>query len=693
MTGRTTDPPKADPGSGPTSVEETFHAAVRHLQLGSLQEAENLCRRILALQPRHADTLHLLGFVVGSRGDPSEGARLIRESIAINPQNADALCNLGNVLLAGGQTDEAIAAYRRALALRPDNPTALNNLGHALDEQGKRDQAIACYRRALEVSPEDTEVLSNLGLALQAQGKLAEAIVCHERASAKNAGNAEIQNNLGTALKEAGKLARALAAFRRAVTLKPDYPEACGNLANSLREVQRHEEALKWAEKAVALRPDYANGHNILGRVLHDLGRFEAAIAAFERAVALKPDFAVACNNLGNALQDMGRLEEAVERHRRAIALMPNYAEAYNNLGIGLQNLGRLDAAAAAFQCAVDINGDYAEARWNRAFALLLNGRLAEGWQDYECRWRSRDKPAHRREFGRPEWAGQPLGDRTLLLWGEQGVGDQVLYAGLLPAARQRARRCVVECEPRLVPLLSRSFSDMEAVPRSDPPHARTGGGDIAAQLAIGSLPRLLLPTFDAVPKHRGYLTADAARSAAQRAKYRALGHGPIVGISWRSNRKDLARWKSSSLLDWAPALTVPGIVFVNLQYGDCAADLAAVREKLGISIYNDAEIDSLKDLDGFAAQVAATDLVISVSNTTVHFAGALNVPVWTLLSAGLGLLWYWFRDREDSPWYPSMRLFRQSRLGEWDAVIARVASELGAFKSTWIGGDHHSPR
>ncbi|MBI3708508.1 MAG: tetratricopeptide repeat protein [Proteobacteria bacterium] len=451
------------------------------------------------------------------------------------------------------------------------------------------------------------------------------------------------------------------------------------NLGRKLFGLGQPSDAAACYRRAIARKPDYVSAHLGLGLALRALDRDSEAEAAYRRALELDPNNQIALSHLADTLNNLGKTEEAVKQFRRAIEIRPDLPEPYNNLGTTLDKLGDFREAETCYRRAIALRPDLAEARSNLALMLLSTGRLAEGWQDYEWRWRSKDGPKRRRDFGKPEWTGQPLAAGSLHLWGEQGVGDQVLHASRLPDARFRAPRCVLECEPRLVPLFTRSFPEVEVIARADPPSARAIDSNIAAHLALGSLPRLLVSDLDAITPHDGYLTADAIRSGSLRARYRALGRGPIVGISWRSNRKDLLRWKSSALLDWAPILTVPGVVFVNLQYGDCAADLAAVREKLGISVYNDAEIDSLKDLDGFAAQVAAMDLVISVSNTTVHFAGALNIPVWTLLSAGLGLLWYWFRDREDSPWYPSMRLLRQQHLGDWGDVIARAAVELRA--------------
>jgi hypothetical protein len=236
-----------------------------------------------------------------------------------------------------------------------------------------------------------------------------------------------------------------------------------------------------------------------------------------------------------------------------------------------------------------------------------------------------------------PAWNGQPLEGKTLHVWGEQGVGDQVLYAGVIDEARARAGRCVLECEPRLVPLFERSFAGVEVVPQTTPAQQRISAPDIGAQIAVGSLSRFFRTDLASFPRHRGYLRADPTRVALLRERYRRLGSGRVVGLSWRSTRKDLGLWKSAPLAGWAPILAVPGVAFINLQYGDCTAELVDVEQHIGTAIHCDGEVDPLKDLDAFAAQISALDLVITTSNTTAHFAGALGVPVWTLLPAGSG--------------------------------------------------------
>jgi tetratricopeptide (TPR) repeat protein len=525
-----------------------------------------------------------------------------------------------------------------------------------------------------------------------AKGKLARAMASHRAGRLAEAGalyrqvlegqpnNVDALNLLGVLTAQGGDAAGAEGLLRRAVALAPRVADLHLNLGLALKRQGKAEEAIASFERVLGLEPEMAEALNNLGALLRELGRAGEAERHLRRCVAAAPGLAEGHNNLGNALADVGRLEEAQACYRRALALRPNYAGAHDNLGVLLQTQAKYADALAAFRRAVALDPQPGDAQFHLAVATLLHGDFAAGWPAFEARWQVKAIGGQHRHFSQPIWDGRALDGKSLLLWGEQGVGDEVLYAGLLGEARERAGACVVECEKRLVPLFARSFPQIEVVARGDPAHPRTAAADIAAQLAVGSLPGLLRRSFASFRPHRGYLIADPARAAALRARYRAASGGPVIGLSWRSSREELARSKSSRLIDWAPILTVPGVTFVNLQYGDCRAELAAVEDAHGVAVRNDREIDSLKDLDVFAAQVAAMDLVISTSNTTVHFAGALNVPVWTLPPAGHGLLYYWFLEREDSPWYPSMRLFRQHAPAEWGDVIARVAAALRQF-------------
>lgn len=267
---------------------------------------------------------------------------------------------------------------------------------------------------------------------------------------------------------------------------------------------------------------------------------------------------------------------------------------------------------------------------------------------------------------------------KTILVWGEQGVGDEIMFLSLLPELLSATSHCVIECDVRLVPLFARSFPGLEIVANSMPPNSRTKSTDIDVQISMGSLGRLLRPNIQSFRPHEGYLQADADRAKQCRKRYRGSTDTLVVGISWRSGNPKVGKSRTLPLDLWDAVLTQPGIQFVNLQYGDCREELGVYRERTGVDVYQDENVVPLRDMDGFAAQVSTMDLVISIDNSTVHMAGSLGVPVWTLLP--FSPEWRWLLEREDSLWYSTMRLFRQNERGAWAAVIDRVGEELLAL-------------
>ncbi|MBP2316536.1 tetratricopeptide repeat protein [Azospirillum soli] len=491
----------------------------------------------------------------------------------------------------------------------------------------------------------------------------------------------EAAHLLGMVALHDGRVPEALTLFGRAATLRPDYAQAHGNRAAALRRLGRYGEARAACRHALSLAPaESALLHN-LGAMLREFGLEREAAAVFRRLIRLAPHNAAGYHGLADSLRKGGGLDEAISAYRTLIALHPGAAPAHGNLGIMLQFQSRLDEAKRCYARALAIDPGYAEARSNLGSAQLLTGELAAGWVNHAARWNTAENAATRFDSPLPSWDGSTLGGKRLLAWGELGVGDEILLAGMIPDLAARGIGCVLETAPRLVPLFARSFPDVEVVPRQTPPHPATAWSDLAAQSSLGDLGRWLRPDFAAFPRRHRYLAADPERVAALRSRYRAMAGGDrLVGISWHSANPTHRDFKSAPLPLWKPVLNLPGITFIDLQYGDRSADLEAVRRDQDVSIIHDEMIDPLTDLDGFAAQVGALDLVISISNTTVHVAGALGVPVWTLLARQTGFLWCWFIEREDSPWYPSMRLYRQAEANDWAPVFERVRRDLSRF-------------
>ena len=370
--------------SHPVTIQQAFEVAIQHHQSGRLAEAEALYRQILAVEPRHADALHLLGIIAHQAGRGDVAVELIRQAIALAPGVPDFHSNLGEALRALGKRDEAEAAYRAALELGPDHAEAHSNLGNVLREKGRFDESVAACRRALELKPDHAGAHNNMGSALALQGRIEEAIAAYRRALELKPGFAEAHCNLGAALRERGRFHEAAAACRRALQLRPDYAEAMNNLGVALSDQGLLDEAITEYRRALQLKPDYAEVYSNLGNVLRDKGRLDEAIAEYRRTLQLKPGNAEAHSNLGNVLREKGRLDEAIAACRRAIELRADHAEAYSNLGNALNEQGRLDEAVAAYRKALELKPDFAEAHNNLGNALTHRGQFTESI--VECR-------------------------------------------------------------------------------------------------------------------------------------------------------------------------------------------------------------------------------------------------------------------------------------------------------------------
>jgi tetratricopeptide (TPR) repeat protein len=645
---------------------QMLQVALSHHQAGRLQQAESLYRQILAQNPRHADALHLLGLIAYQMRRLEVAADLIGQAVALQPGSADFHCNLGSVLHSQGLLDKAIACYQRALALQPGLPEAHNNLGNALRDAQRREEAIASYQQALVLKPDYAEAHNQLGAALVMAGRLEEAIASFQRAVALQPGYAEAYNNLGKALLDAQRPEEAVAACRRAVALKPNYALALNNLGNALHVMQRTEEAVASYQQALALQPDYAEAHNNLGNALHDLRRLDEAVASYQQALARKPDYAEAHNNLGNALRDARRPEEAAGSCRRALELRPDYAEAHNNLGNALHDLRRLEEAVASYRRAVALQPDLLEAHNNLAMVLLLQGDFVGGWEQYT--WRNQIKGFG--HFPQPLWEGDDLAGRTILLHAEQGFGDTLQFIRYVPLVAKRGGRIIVECPPELHRLLQHGLGHHTLVARGQalPPF------DLHCPLM--DLPRVLGTTLETIPAEVPYVQADPALARSWQKRLVSDPHRLRIGLAWSgspTHKNDHNRSLPPAAL--APLAQLQGVSFYSLQKSPAAG--RSPPPGLNVVDYT-AEFHDFADT---AALFANLDLIITVDTAACHLAGATARPVWTLLPCVPD--WRWLLDRTDSPWYPTMRLFRQPKAGDWDRVMAQVAAELAKFRDS----------
>jgi tetratricopeptide (TPR) repeat protein len=663
--------PKRQSTPPPVDLHALCARAIQHHQRGELAEAERIYRQILDLDPHHADALHLLGVLAHQVGRNDVAVELIRQAIAADKRPAAYHSNLGTAYQALGRFDEAAASYERALAINPNLAEAQMNLGAVFEAQGKHDLAEARFRRALDLRPDLAEAHVNLGNILQAQGKLDEAIASHRRALHLRDDIAEAHGNLANALQAQGKLDEAVASYRRALELQPRIPGFHCNLANTLLALDRLDEAEDGYRQTLALQPDYAEAHYNLGNLRQAENKLDEAIACYQRALQLKPQLPEAHYNLGNTFHTLDRLDEAAACFERALELRPSYAEAHYNLGCVLEEQGHLDKVLISINCALELKPDYPQARFALALALLMNGDLASGWRNYESRWQSPDHDTPWREYPQPLWMGEKLDSGGLLLWGEQGIGDEIQFAGLIHEALRAGNRVMLDTDARLKPLFARSFPQIEVVSGCGPAGSQAAG--ISAHLPTGSLPGLYRQSeADFAATVSPYLLADPAEREEFRRSY--SDGRTLVGIAWRTRNQKTGGKRSIDLKDFAPLFSLPGIRWISLQYGsfdDLAEEAAAANAPLLI----DRTVDQFANIDRFAAQVAAMDRIVTIDNSTAHLAGALGLPVSLMLPFAAD--WRWQRGRSTTPWYPTLHLIRQLRPGDWRSVLDPLAEIL----------------
>jgi tetratricopeptide (TPR) repeat protein len=659
------------------AVHQTLQAAVAQYQAGSPLAAEVLCRQVLSRQPNNVDALNVLGGCLYLTGKLNEAIEVYQTVAALKPDLAEAHNNLGGCLQCSGRLADAIAAFKTAIELKPDFPVAISNLvaaylewGNALSAKGQTDEAVAAFQAVIRLKPGMFEAFNNLGIAQQAKGQLDEAIASFRQAMRLKPDLAEAHNNLGAALKEVGQVDEAIAALRQAIRLKPDLADAHDNLGNALNYKGQLDEAIAAHRHAIQLKPDYPQAYNNLGNTLGAKGQLDQAIAAYRQAIRLKPDYAEAHSNLGNALGDAGQLDEAIASHRQAVRLKPDFAGAHSNLGSSLKNKGQLDEALAAYRQAIALRPNYAEAHTGLSLALLARGDFQRGLQEYEWRWKCKDFPSPRRNFAQPQWDGRLLDGRVLLLHAEQGFGDAIHFIRYLPLVQQRGGRIVIECPSELQRLFQTIAGRCQIVTRGQPLPP------FDLHCPILSLPLAFKTTMESIPAEVPYLLADPELVESWRQKLGDSAAGLKIALAWAGNpivKGDQAR--SMSLDRLAPLSEAPGATFYSIQKG--AAERQADQPPPGLSLVNLAS--ELHDFADTAAVMCAMDLVITTDTSVAHLAGALGRPVWVMLQFMPD--WRWFLDRDDSPWYPTMRLFRQTTPGDWLDVIRRVAKLLAKSK------------
>ncbi|MDX1963981.1 MAG: tetratricopeptide repeat protein [Pirellulales bacterium] len=676
-----------------------------------------------------------LGCALAQRGagDFNAAWETLEHAREIAPRNPKVFNFLGGVAIDLRQPERAIAAFQQAVALAPDYAAAWNNLGCVWQAQHDYGQAIACFEQVMRLDANHQSVAQNLE-QLRAQVACARSQVS-PASFGTGSPVSEISSSVGSVTVPDGAqtpsdhgLPSSLASITeelpwlqaeqstdatfRFPQTEIHSPAARGLLerAATLFNAEDFATAAELAERILAIQPRHAIALRILGvgqrkrgdlpAAIHSLRQaciadpqnfampFELGVCYLERheqklayecflrVLALKPDFQASYVNLSGIMEQQERYADATHWAQKAVAVLPNCVLARYNLGNSYREQGSLEEAIREYQHALTIDPNYVRAKWNLGICNLHLGNYGPGWEGYEARG-----PVGEVEFDhypQPRWQGEDLTGKTILVHAEQGLGDEIVFCSCLPDLLERAGRVVIVCEPRLEKLFRRSFPQAIVygyLRRKDRLPCQVKE-EIHYQLPMGSLPLHFRPTLSAFPRRQRFLTPDPALVNAWRQKFASLGPGLKIGISWRAGGKPLERRKRSIPLDlWGGILQTPGIKFINLQYGDASEDRQEVQDLFGVTLHDWEQGDPLIDVDSFAAKIAALDLVISVGNATVHLAGAVGTPAWTLLP--MIPSWRWMIRGDESPWYKTVRLFRQVQRNQWPGVLAAMRRML----------------
>ncbi|MCX7701162.1 MAG: DUF6165 family protein [Gemmataceae bacterium] len=618
------------------TIRDALLQGWQHQRAGNLPVAEEIYRRVVEVQPDHPEALYLLGTVCQRQGKLDDAAQYLLMAVSARPDYAEAHNNLGVVMVLMGRRLDAIHHFRHVVRLRPTDPEALNNLGNALREEGSLEEAAELLQHALRLRPDYPDAMHNLGLVLSELGQTEEAV----------------------------------AYLREAIRLRPDFAEAHADLGLILAREKRWDDAVEPFEQLIRLRPDRADGYAHLGAVLRELNRLEESADRLRQAIRLSPEEPTFRSSLGLTLQQLGNLAEAEEHLRIALRLSPDFADAHNNLAITLAQMGRFPAAIEHYDRAIELQPDQPIFRRNRSLAYLTVGDFLSGWADYEYRWQCPGFVERQRQYPAAPWRGEPLEGKTILLYWEQGLGDTIQFARYGPIVKSLgAKKVFLEVQPPLVRLLSR----LEGVDR-----VVRAGDQVELfdyQAPLGSVPGILQTTPASIPAPIPYLTAEPERVAFWRSQLAGFSEFKI-GIAWQGNPKQGGdRLRSIPLIHFAPIARLPGVKLFSLQKEFGLEQLRDLSDTLPI-----VDLGRRLDLSGgafldTAAVMMNLDLVLTCDTSIAHLAGALGVRVWVALSAAAD--WRWLIDRDDTPWYPTMRLFRQSKLKRWDDVFERIADAL----------------
>ena len=650
------------------STEDTLQQARAHETAGRFTQVASLCERLLKQEPDNAEARHLCGIAYLNSDRIEAAVALLKTTVQTRPDNPTAWFDLGLAQQAAGTPEEAATSYNYALSLKPEHLEAWSRLAMVYKRLARWEDAAQACRHAIELAPGEPDLACSLGAILLQQKQWSESAAAFRQALTRKPQYPEALNGLGEALKGSHQYDEARAAFEQALVLRPRYLEALFNLGATFQALERWPDAVTTYKFALAIAPSSVDVLGNLGNSLWSAREFSAALIVHQKALSLRKDHAPTHNGVGNALLGLKRFAEARAAFERALALCPDDPNTLCNLGNVHLAQNQLDAALGFYRRALQIRPDFRQAVFNEGLVLLLKGDLRAGFPKYELRWVLKQQ-ACEEQPPRENWLGDtPVDGKTLLVCCEQGLGDTLQFVRYVPLLNARGAKVILRVQEALRPLLSNmpGAAVVTAADENLPPFDH--------YCLLLSLPLAFGTELNTIPSAVPYVTAPADKSAFWREQL-SLVPGKKIGIVCSGNpqhRNDYNR--SCPLAAFKPLAGAAGgrlyLVQHQLKPSD-AATLSCSPEFVDLS-------KELHDFTDTAAIIDNLDLVIAVDTSVAHLAGAMGKPVWVLLPFAPD--WRWMMDRNDSPWYPTMRLFRQPKPDDWTSVMVDVVKALETF-------------
>ena len=625
-------------------------------------------QKALTIKPDHAESHNNMGNAFKAKGDLDAAIKNFISAISLKPDFAEAYYNLGTVMGQQGDSDAALKNYKKATEIKPQYFKAHLNIADALRNNGDLKLAIDSYKQAIKINPGYANTYFNMGITFKEIGDLNAAIESYKEAIKIKFDYAEAYLNMGIALSEKGEFDAAISSYKEAIKIKPNYAKAYNNIANVLADQGDLDAAIDNFQKSLKINSSVAETYYNMGVVLRSRGELDAAIDGYQQAIKINPDHVRAYTNLGAVLRDKQEPDAAIESYKKAIKINPDYANAHYNLGIALKENGEIDAAIESYRQAIKIKPDYADANLNQSLAYLHKGDFKSGWVKHEWRWAVDICSSVPLKSINPKWN---LSEKNrVLLWAEQGIGDEIMFASVIPDLYSSCSKLIVKIDKRLIALFRRSFPEDIDFRVHDEAVSET---EYDAHIPMGSLPLHFRQTIDSFkPTARGWLTACDVKASRLRRTLLSDGSETLIGISWYSTKpRKGAEKKVMKLAQLARKLDAPKVKLINLQYGDVNDELDSLQKETGIEVIQVPEINNKTDIDDLAALIMACDKVVSISNVTIHLAGALGKEAQLLLASLCD--WRWGQSSKSSYWYNSVRLYRQTKIDDWDNVLKQL--------------------